>query len=95
MTPNLDTEAINEAYNRLPEVRHWMTSLIPKRKFDMEACIKEDCAKVKFAVDLASVSKISHPIVIGEAYNCIAVLLRVIDVLEGRRALGKPEEVKQ
>ncbi len=29
---------------------------------------------------------------IEEAYDCIAVLLRVIDVLEGRQQLGKPEE---
>lgn len=29
---------------------------------------------------------------IEEAYDCIAVLLRVIDVLEGRQELGKPKE---
>ena len=29
---------------------------------------------------------------IEEAYDCIAVLLRIIDVLEGRQKLGKPEE---
>ena len=29
---------------------------------------------------------------IEEAYDCIAVLLRVIDVLEGRQQLGKPED---
>lgn len=29
---------------------------------------------------------------IEEAYDCIAVLLRVIDVLEGRQPLGRPEE---
>lgn len=28
---------------------------------------------------------------IEEAYDCIAVLLRVIDVLEGRQPLGRPE----
>lgn len=32
---------------------------------------------------------------IEEAYDAIAVILRTIDVLEGRQALGKPEEVKQ
>jgi hypothetical protein len=32
---------------------------------------------------------------IEECYDAIAVLLRVIDVLEGRQALGKPEEVKE
>ena len=29
---------------------------------------------------------------VEEAYDCIAVLLRIIDVLEGRQKLGKPEE---
>jgi hypothetical protein len=27
---------------------------------------------------------------IEEAYDCIAVLLRIVDVLEGRQALGNP-----
>ena len=29
---------------------------------------------------------------VDEAYDAIAVLLRIIDVLEGRQKLGKPEE---
>ena len=29
---------------------------------------------------------------VAELYDCIAVLLRSIDVLEGRQKLGKPEE---
>lgn len=32
------------------------------------------------------------PHAIEECYDCIAVLLRVIDVLEGRQPLGKPKE---
>lgn len=28
---------------------------------------------------------------VEECYDCIAVLLRIIDVLEGRQALGKPK----
>lgn len=32
---------------------------------------------------------------IEEAYDAIAILLRTIDVLEGRQKLGKPEEVKE
>ena len=31
---------------------------------------------------------------VEELYDCAAVLLRAIDVLEGRQALGKPEEAK-
>lgn len=30
---------------------------------------------------------------VEELYDCIAVCLRTIDVLEGRQKLGKPEEV--
>lgn len=30
---------------------------------------------------------------VEELYDCIAVLLRTIDVIEGRQKLGKPEEV--
>lgn len=29
---------------------------------------------------------------VEECYDCIAVLLRVVDVLEGRQRLGKPKE---
>ena len=29
---------------------------------------------------------------VGDLYDCIAVCLRTIDVLEGRQALGKPNE---
>ena len=32
-------------------------------------------------------------VAIDKAYKCIVVLLRLIDVLEGRQKLGKPEEV--
>lgn len=31
---------------------------------------------------------------IEEAYDCIAVLLRIIDVLEGRQKLGRPEDAQ-
>lgn len=32
---------------------------------------------------------------VEELYNCVVVLLRTIDVLEGRQKLGKPDEVKE
>ena len=35
---------------------------------------------------------IGHPeLAVEECYDAIAVLLRVIDVLEGRQELGRPE----
>ena len=82
MPMNINIEAISEAYNSLPEQRHWKTYLTPKRKFDMEACVLGHSMKIKFAVDLDTVNKISYPIVIAEAHNCIAILLRVINELE-------------
>lgn len=30
---------------------------------------------------------------VEELYDCVAVCLRTIDVLEGRQALGKPETI--
>ncbi len=32
---------------------------------------------------------------VDECYDCIAVLLRMIDVLEGRQPLGKPDDGKK
>lgn len=51
-----------------------------------------DCEKLEALVALASGDKTQA---VEELYDCVAVLLRTIDVLEGRQQLGKPEEVKQ
>lgn len=32
---------------------------------------------------------------VDECYDCVAVMLRMIDVLEGRQPLGKPSEGKE
>ncbi len=46
------------------------------------------CEKTEMLVAIAHCDKTSA---IEKAYDCIAVLLRIIDVLEGRQKLGKPE----
>lgn len=49
-----------------------------------------DCEKMEVSEALANGDK-AHAI--EELYDCVAVCLRAIDVLEGRQKLGKPEEV--
>lgn len=48
-----------------------------------------DCEKFEALVALASGDKTQA---VEELYDCVAVLLRTIDLLEGRQKLGKPEE---
>ena len=48
-----------------------------------------DCEKFEALVALASGDKTQA---VEELYDCIAVCLRTIDVLEGRQKLGKPKE---
>lgn len=47
-----------------------------------------DCEKMEVAESLAK-GDTAHAV--DELYDCVAVLLRTIDVLEGRQKLGKPE----
>ena len=51
-----------------------------------------DCEMWEVFEALASGDK-AHAV--EELYDMVAVLLRTIDVLEGRQKLGKPEEVKK
>lgn len=46
------------------------------------------CEVSEMALDIYD----QKPHAVEECYDCIAVLLRVIDVLQGRQALGKPKE---
>ena len=48
-----------------------------------------DCEKYEALVEIGNGE---YSAAIEELYDCIAVLLRVIDVLEGRQQLGKPKE---
>ena len=49
-----------------------------------------NCEKFEALEALASGNKTKA---VEELYDCVAVLLRTIDVIEGRQELGKPEEV--
>lgn len=53
------------------------------------ACDLIDCELLEAYVEIA---KNNTDAAIEECYDAIAVLLRVIDVLEGRQALGRPKE---
>lgn len=48
-----------------------------------------DCEKFEAIEAIANGDKEAA---VEECYDCIAVLLRVIDVLEGRQPIGKPKE---
>ena len=53
------------------------------------ACDLIDCELLEAYVEIAKNNKGAA---IEECYDSIATILRVIDVLEGRQALGKPKE---
>ena len=52
------------------------------------ACDLIDCELLEAYVEAAN-GKDAHAV--EELYDCVAVLIRTIDVLEGRQKLGKPE----
>ena len=107
MTPNLDkiVEHYNHAREKHPYFADRITCLSDTgadthlklerslleaeiRASDIEAVTVIQCELFE-AVQAYAYGKAAHAI--EEAYDCIAVLLRTIDVLEGRQKLGKPE----
>jgi len=58
---------------------------------DVEACTVLQC-EVCEAMQAYTHGDTAHAV--EECYDAIAILLRTIDVLEGRQKLGKPEEAK-
>ena len=55
------------------------------------ACDLIDCELLEAYVEAANGNNVHA---VEELYDCIAVCLRAIDVIEGRQPLGKPEEAK-
>ena len=53
-----------------------------------------DVFQCEYAEFLAELSKHNNSRAVEELYDAIAVLLRMVDVLEGRQKLGKPEVEK-
>lgn len=109
MTPNLDkiVEHYNHAREKHPYFCDRITCLSETgvdthlgltrsllgaeiRTSDIEAVTVIQCELFE-AVQAYIYGKATHAI--EKVYDCIAVLLRLIDVLEGRQKLGKPEEI--
>lgn len=82
-------ELVEETKNLLEESRELLKSEIAESDvFCMDVLW---CEIAEVASALAE-NDTAHAV--EECYDAIAVLLRVVDVLEGRQALGRPEEVK-
>ena len=83
------------------ETPEWAAELleIARRHIKMFSdcnCLRHsDLLKCEYAEAVAEIAKGDYASAIDELYDCVAVCLRTIDVLEGRQALGKPEEVKE
>lgn len=107
MTPNIDkiVEHYNHARKKHPYFCDRIT-LLPKTSVDTHVRLKRSLLEAEIfggtveavavvecelleAVQAFMDRKDAHAI--GKAYDCIAVLLRLIDVLEGRQELGSAE----
>lgn len=83
----LNPVTIKEADYTLNRIRKYIDNDSKHSELDAQTVLS--CEFVEMVLEVA---KNNTPAAIEEAYDCIAVLLRIIDVLEGRQELGKPEE---
>ena len=72
---------------RLEGVRSWLAKEIEKGKASAETVLLCENAEMFTEIEEGNTSA-----AIEEAYDAIAVLLRTIDVLEGRQPLGDPDK---
>ena len=73
--------------HRLAGVRHWMGIERKKKMTSAETALLCENAEMFAAIEEGNTAA-----AIEEAYDAIAVLLRTIDVLEGRQPLGDPSK---
>lgn len=57
--------------------------------------IAETLAECEIAEACDALARGDKAAAVAECYDAIAVLLRIIDVIEGRQALGKPKEERE
>ena len=76
-----------EIKKNLREIRIRIDRSIKSQRCEWDELLNEEVWEVLEAIHNG---KNDHAV--EECYDCIAVLLRVIDVLEGRQPLGKPKE---
>ena len=80
-------DALKEVQSRLLRMRKELKDAV--RKGECSAFAVAVCEWLEF---LEAVMMGNHAFAIEECYDIIAVLLRVIDVLEGRQPLGRAKE---
>ena len=76
-----------EIANNLKAIRERIRRAILTRRLEWDELLNCEVWEVHEAVYHGD-----KPHAVEECYDCIAVLLRVVDVLEGRQRLGKPKE---
>jgi NTP pyrophosphatase (non-canonical NTP hydrolase) len=70
---------------QLKRRRNWIACETRKRMVSTETVLLCEVTEMFAAIEHCKMKE-----AIEEAYDCIAVLLRIVDVLEGRQALGNP-----
>lgn len=60
-----------------------------------EMLTPETLLRCEFAEAMEAYARGDTAAAVDECYDCVAVMLRMIDVLEGRQPLGKPSEGKE
>lgn len=78
-----------EIENNLREIRSRIERSVESKRCEWDELLNEEVWEV-----LEAIHNGGNDNAVEECYDAIAVLLRVIDVLEGRQELGKPKGVE-
>ena len=82
-----DPISITESTASLKQWKHILKGQLQDSAVESEAVLS-----YKFYRALDALNMSDTPAAVERLYDCIVVTLRIIDVLEGRQKLGKPEE---
>ena len=85
-----EKKSLESAKRRLAVMRMIIEVERGERTVCAETLLECEIAEARFGV----VSD-DNPQAVEECYDAIAVLLRMVDVIEGRQALGNPESAKE
>ena len=82
-----DLWTVKDIQNNLKRVRQYIEEDILRHEVEAMSLLICEIREFEEAMTLKNTT-----VAVEEAYDCIAVLLRVIDVLEGRQELGRPKD---
>ena len=85
-----EKKSLESAKRRLAVMRMIIEVERGERTVCAETLLECEIAEARFEVVSGD-----KPHAVEEIYDAIAVLLRMVDVIEGRQALGNPESVKE